>query len=163
MRYTRSGRFVFIAQWFAAVLLPLFLFVGRGLLGVELGWMALVGIVYSIYIIPAMYLPPILTLFDRETRARGFVRLGYAISCWVMWGAILVASLSIPDASDGPSLPSFLSLVFGLSEDDSAAVSGSAIIVVGLSWLAAIVTAIMGIVVGRRMPQAPAVPAAPGA
>ena len=68
MQLARSGRFVFVAQWVAAVLLPVFFFIGRGFLGAELGWMAIIGIVYGAAVIALMLVPPILTLFDREGR-----------------------------------------------------------------------------------------------
>lgn len=47
MQIVESGRWVRIAQWVLAVLLPVFVVVGRGLVGAELGWMAVVGIVYG--------------------------------------------------------------------------------------------------------------------
>ena len=48
MHIARSGRFVFVAQWVTIVLLPVFFFLGRGLVGAELGWLAVLGVVYGL-------------------------------------------------------------------------------------------------------------------
>ena len=68
MHIARSGRFVFVAQWVAAVLLPVFFFLGRGLVGAELGWMAIIGVVYGLLVVVVLLLPPVMTLFDRTVR-----------------------------------------------------------------------------------------------
>ena len=47
MQFASSGRIVVIAQWVLAVLLPAFVFLGRGFVGAELGWMAVIGVVYG--------------------------------------------------------------------------------------------------------------------
>ena len=50
MRAEGGGRATFVAQWVLAVLLPAFVVVGRGLVGAELGWMAVIGLV--VYLLP---------------------------------------------------------------------------------------------------------------
>ena len=45
MQITVRHRWVNVWQWILAVVLPAFVIVGRALLGAELGWMAVVGIV----------------------------------------------------------------------------------------------------------------------
>ena len=108
MHIARSGRFVFVAQWVAVVLLPAFFFLGRGLVGAELGWMAIIGIVYGLLAVVVLLLPPVMTLFDRTVRRGKATRFAYDIASFVLWGAFLVAALSVPDSGDSGHLDSAL-------------------------------------------------------
>ncbi len=108
MRIARSGRFVFVAQWVMIVLLPLFFFLGRGLVGAGMGWLAVLGVVYGIVVIIVLAVPPVMTLFDRTVRRGKATRLGYDISSFVLWAAFVLAALTVPDAADGPPLDSAL-------------------------------------------------------
>ena len=109
MRIARSGRFVFVAQWVAAVLLPVFFFIGRGLVGAQLGWLSVLGVVYGLFAIAILMVPPIMTLFDRTVRRSKTTRFGYDIASFALWSRrILVASLTVPDAGDGGHLDSAL-------------------------------------------------------
>lgn len=150
MRISRSGRFVFVAQWFLALVLWIWVVLGRGLLGVEMGWMALAGVVYSVVVVPALYIPPVLSLFDREVRAGATARSGYAVSSIVMWIALFVLGFVLPDAGDGGALPSFVSQAFGVSEEISAALCAvcAGAFLVGL--LGAVAWAVAGIVRSSR-------------
>jgi predicted RND superfamily exporter protein len=152
MQLARSGRFVFVAQWVAALLLPVFFFIGRGFLGAELGWMAIIGIVYGAVVIALMFVPPILTLFDREGRRRGRTRSAYDIATFVLWAAFVVAAISVPDSSDSGHLDSALTVWTGGAVDYEAStdVFTGAAIVAGLAYLAVLALAIAGIVRGRR-------------
>ncbi|WP_106815458.1 hypothetical protein [Microbacterium timonense] len=149
MRIARSGRFVFVAQWVAAVVLPVFFFLGRGLVGAELGWMAILGIVYGLAVVALLLVPPLLTLFDREGRRARATRFAYDIATFVMWGAILLASLTVPDAGDSGHVDSAFMNWFGLSYEASEAVFATAAGIIGLAYLATFVLAIAGIVRGR--------------
>ena len=85
-RYCRTmqirgfGRFVFIAQWVLAVLLPVFFFLGRGFIGAEVGWVGIIGLVYGIIVIFVLLVPPLLTLFDGEVRKAKATRAGYDLA-----------------------------------------------------------------------------------
>ena len=152
MRIARSGRFVFIAQWVAAVLLPVFFFLGRGLVGAELGWMAIVGIVYGLLVVAVLLLPPIMTLFDRTVRREKRTRLAYDISTFVLWGAFILAGLSVPDSGDSGHLDSALTRWTGgaITYEASSTVFTVAAFVLGLAYLATVVVAIIGIARWRR-------------
>lgn len=152
MHIARTGRFVFIAQWVAAVLLPLFVFLGRGLVGAQMGWMAVLGIVYGLFVIVVLLVPPVMTLFDRTVRRQKTTRFAYDISSFVLWGALLIAGLTIPDAGDGGPVDTALTVWTGgaIDNDASTFIFGMAGIVIGLAYLATFVTAIMGIVRWRR-------------
>ena len=142
-----------MAQWVLAVLLPVFVWVGRGLVGAELGWMAVIGIaVYGLPMILLLMLPPVVTLFDRTTRPARTVRRSYAVATRVQWGAMVLGGLTIPDAGDSGHLPSALSRWTGLSYEVSESVFYVAFGVLVLAWLAALVAAIVGVVASRRVP-----------
>ena len=83
----RSGRFVFVAQWVFAVLLPIFFFIGRGVVGAQLGWLSVLGVIYGFFVIVLLLVPPMMTLFDRTVRRQKRTRWGYALSTIVLWAA----------------------------------------------------------------------------
>lgn len=153
MQITGSGRFVFVAQWVAAVLLPIWFFLGRGLVGAELGWLAVLGFaVYGIFTILILLVPPVITLFDREVRRGKATRSGYSIATWVLWVAILLAALVVPDQADGGPMDSALTRWTGggISQGASEVIFTVLSAAIGLAYLAALVLAIIGITRSRR-------------
>lgn len=152
MHIARSGRFVFVAQWVAAVLLPVFFFLGRGLVGAELGWMAILGIVYGLLVVVVLLLPPVMTLFDRTVRRGKATRFAYDIASFVLWGALLVAAITVPDSGDSGHLNSALTTWTGgaITYETSQAIFTVVAIVIGLAYLATVVLGIMGITRWRR-------------
>ena len=152
MRIARSGRFVFVAQWVAAVLLPLFFFLGRGLVGAEIGWTGIVGVVYGLVVVAILLVPPIMTLFDRTVRREKETRFGYDISSFVLWAAFVLAALTVPDSDDSGPLDSAVTTWSGggISSETSEAVFGVAAALIGLAYLAAVVFGIIGIARWRR-------------
>lgn len=150
MRIEGTGRFVFWGQWPAALFLPVFFFIGRGYVGAEVGWLGFFGIVYGLIVIAVLLVPPALTLFDREVRRARATRLGYDIATAVLWLALVVAGLTVPDAGDSGPLDSAFTTWFGISAQASAAVFAVAAGATGLAYLAALVTAGMGIAHDRR-------------
>ena len=152
MHIARSGRFVFVAQWVAAVLLPVFFFLGRGLVGAELGWMAIIGIVYGLLVVAVLLLPPVMTLFDRTVRSGKATRFGYDIASFVLWAAFIVGALSVPDSGDSGHLDSALTRWTGgaITYDASSMIFTVAAFVIGLAYLATLVLAIIGIARWRR-------------
>ncbi|MFH8251089.1 hypothetical protein ACH3VR_12035 [Microbacterium sp. B2969] len=149
MRFAGTGRFVFIAQWVLGVLLPIFFFLGRGVVGAELGWLAIVGIVYGILVIFVLLVPPLLTLFDTQSRRARKTRLAYDIPTIVLWVGLLLGALTVPDSGDSGHLDSALSTWTGISYETSQAIFYIAATIIGLAYLAQVVTSIMGIVRGR--------------
>lgn len=146
-----ASRWIAIAHWVLAVLLPTFVYLGRGLVGAELGWMAVIGIaVYGLPTILIMLIPPLVTLFDREARAGRTVRQAYAVATCVLWGAMLLAGLTIPDADDAGHIPSALSRWTGLPYEVSETIFYIAFGIAILAWLGALVTALAGAVRSRR-------------
>ncbi|HYI50570.1 MAG TPA: hypothetical protein VEX42_03265 [Microbacterium sp.] len=152
MQIARTGRFVFVAHWVAAVLLPLFFFLGRGLVGAQIGWMGIVGIVYGLLVVAILLVPPIMTLFDRTVRREKTTRFGYDVSTFVLWGAFLLASLTVPDSGDSGHLDSAVTTWSGgaISYETSEAIFTVAAIVIGLAYLAIVVFAVLGIARWRR-------------
>jgi predicted RND superfamily exporter protein len=152
MHIASSGRFVFIAQWVAVVLLPVIFFLGRGLLGAELGWMAIIGIVYGLLVVAILLVPPIMTLFDRTVRRGKATRFAYDISSFVLWGAFLVAAVTVPDSGDSGHLDSALTTWTGggVSYETSEAIFTVAGVLIGLAYLATVVFGIIGIARWRR-------------
>lgn len=151
MQITVRHRWVRVWQWILAVALPAFVIVGRGLLGVEVGWMAIIGIVaYAAPTILALLLPPALTRFDREARDAKGVRQTYALACFVMWGGLFLCGLSIPDASDNGHLPSAVSLWLGLSYEASEILFYIALMVAVVAWAISLAVSIAGIATSRK-------------
>ncbi|MDF2574921.1 MAG: hypothetical protein K0S05_1833 [Agromyces sp.] len=149
MRIARSGRFVYVAHWPAAVVLPLFFVVGRGLVGSELGFMVVIGMVFAPLAIVVLLVPPVLTQFDRESRRAYATRLGYDVASFVLWGACVLAALSVEDSFGFAGARSALSVWLGISSADSEAVFGAAVVVMGASYVAAVLLAIRGVARGR--------------
>ncbi|GAA5036671.1 hypothetical protein ACFQRL_09645 [Microbacterium fluvii] len=150
MQLSSTGRVVFWAQWVLAVFLPFFVFTGRGFVGAELGWMAVLGILYGAILIVALLVPPIVGLFDVTARRVRSVREAYAAITGVLWLALVVAALSIPDSGDGGHLDSALTAWTGMSYETSVIVFAIAFAVAVLAWIAAIVAAALGVARSRR-------------
>ena len=157
MQITGFGRFVFIAQWILAVLLPVFFFLGRGFIGAEVGWVGILGLVYGIFVILLLLVPPLLTLFDGEVRKARATRMSYDVASVALWLALLFGALTVPDSGDSGHLDSALTTWSGgaISYETSAAIFYGAAVVMGLAYLAAFVTATMGIVRARRAGLSP--------
>lgn len=154
MQIAAEYRWVNLWQWVLAVVLPAFVILGRALLGAELGWMAVVGIVvYAAPTILALLLPPLLTRFDRQAREAKGVRKAYAIACFVLWGGLLLAGLSIPDSGDNGHLRSVLSRWFGVSYEVSEVVFYIALMVAVIAWAISLAVAVWGIAGSRRPAQ----------
>jgi hypothetical protein len=152
MRLSPSGRFVFIAQWPAALVLPLFLIVGRGLVGAELGWLAVLGILYGLVLVAGMLVPPVLAVIDGTVRAARRTRTAYDVLTFTVWGAFVVAGLTAPDSDDAGHLRSALTVWTGgaVGYDASEAVFAVAFVVLVLGWIALLGVSIAGIVRGSR-------------
>jgi hypothetical protein len=150
MNIEGTGRFVFYGQWPAAVFLPVFFFLGRGNVGAEVGWLGFFGLVYGVFAIVLLLVPPALTLFDREVRRARATRLWYDIASAVLWLGLLLGGMTVPDSGDSGALDSAFMVWFGITAETSAALFALAAGITGLAYLAAFVTAIMGIVHARR-------------
>ncbi|MBK8445988.1 MAG: hypothetical protein IPL41_04630 [Micropruina sp.] len=159
MHISGSGRFVFIAQGFLAVLLPIWFFIGRGLVGAQLGWLMVVGIiVYGIVVIILLLVPPLISLADADVRAQKAERAWYSTSSCVLWGAILLAALVVPDAADSPPpLDTALTTWTGGAIDHAAsrAIFTVLAVVIALGYLATLVLAVAGVVRSRSRSGAP--------
>ncbi|MGC4153783.1 MAG: hypothetical protein QM628_11965 [Propionicimonas sp.] len=151
MQIAANHRWVNAWQWILAVALPAFVILGRSLLGAELGWMAVVGIViYAAPTILALLLPPVLTRFDRQAREAEGIRRTYAIACFVLWGGLVLAGLSIPDSGDNGHLPSVVSRWFGLSYEVSEVIFYVALMTAVIAWAISLAVAASGVAVSRR-------------
>lgn len=150
MQLAQAGRTVFIAQWVLAVFLPVFVFIGRGFVGAQLGWMSVIGIVYGVFLIIALLVPPIIALFDAEARRARSVRQSYSLASAVLWLGLVMVGLTIPDAGDSGNLETALTAWFGISYESSVVIFAISAAAALLAWLVAIATAIAGIVRSRR-------------
>ncbi|MGC3953299.1 MAG: hypothetical protein QM804_03420 [Propionicimonas sp.] len=151
MRITVRHRWVTGWQWAFAIVLPVFIVMGRALLGAELGWIAVIGVFYGVPVMLALLLPPFLTRFDRQARRAFSVREPYARACFVEWSGLLLAGLAIPDADDQGALPSVLSRWFGLSPDVSTVVFYLAVMVAVVAWAIALAAAGWGISAAQQV------------
>jgi hypothetical protein len=160
MQITGAGRFVFVAQWVAAVVLPVWFFIGRGLVGAQIGWLFLGLLVYGIFVAVVLLVPPVITLFDREVRRAKSTRTGYSIASWVLWIAAILAALVVPDQADGPPLNSALTTWTGgaISQQASDTIFLVLSGIIGLAYLAVFVLAILGVMRARDPARAPDAP-----
>lgn len=144
MNRTRLGRFVFVFQWFAAFLLPAFVVVGRMLVGAEMGWMFVFGLFYGVFIVAAMLLPPLITLADRGVRGIKCARRNYSITSLVLWVAIVLVGLTLPDQGDGPPLRPAITVWTGdlISIDAAGAICGVVLVSVVVAYVILLVLAI---------------------
>jgi hypothetical protein len=150
MHIEGTGRFVFYAQWPVAVFLPVFFFIGRGNVGAEVGWLGFFGLAYGLIVIAVLLVPPALTLFDRDVRRERATRLWYDLSTAALWLGLLLGGMTVPDAGDSGPLDTVFMAWFGISAETSAALFALAAGLIGLSYLATFVTAVMGIARSRR-------------
>lgn len=150
MTFTPFGRFVFIAQWVMVVVLPWWIIGGRILLGVELGWMGVVGVFYSPVLLLGLLLPPIVSLFDSEVRSKKSERTSYSYAMLVAWLGVFFAAFALPDATDDGAVPSAFMKWFGIGELTSTNIAWGLLILAGLAAIAAIVFAIKGITKSRQ-------------
>ncbi|MGO2747592.1 hypothetical protein [Microbacterium sp.] len=144
-----GGRFVRIFQWIAPVLLPLLVLFGRGIIGAPMGWMTLIGGFFAPFVVIAMYFAPIIVVFDRDAKAARSTRLFYDIASWVTWAALLVMMFTLVDGGDAPPFGSAVSAWGWMSSDASSIISGVAVLIAALGWLATLATAIVGVVSSR--------------
>lgn len=149
-----SGRFVRVFQWIAPVLLPALVVFGRGLLGAPMGWMTLIGLFAGPVAMIAMYIAPIIVVFDRDAKAARSTRLFYNVASWVTWGALLVVMFTLVDGGDSPPFGSALSAWGIMSSDVSSNISGVALIIAVVGWVGTLATAIVGVVQSRSAGQA---------
>lgn len=144
-----GNRFVRIFQWIAPVLLTFLVVFGRGFFGAPLGWMALIGLFVGPVVALAMYIPPIIVVFDRDAKAARSTRLFYDIASWVTWAALLVLMFTLEDGGDSPPFGSVVSTWGMMSSDAAGSVFAVALIVAFLGWLGTIASAIVGVVDSR--------------
>lgn len=158
MNQTVAGRVAFIAQWIAPVVLTFFLFWGRVFVGAPLGWLAVVGFVYGIFLVVALYIAPVLTIFDRDVRPIASVRRSYASVSWMLWAALILMGLTVPDQADGPRFPAALTVWTdgGISIEMTSFIFTTASVFAVIMWVATVVLAVLGIVRSRRPVGMPA-------
>ena len=155
MQLSRTGRFVYVAQTWAAVLFPFFLFSGRALVGGPFGWGGLFGLALMWFFVVPLLVGPIMTRFDREVRAKKTTRFAYDIATFALWAGFIVAGLAISDASDAGPLASALTSWTrgGVSSGASQAILQGSLAFTALAYLATLALATAGIVVSRRAPR----------
>ncbi|GGD64823.1 hypothetical protein GCM10007269_05040 [Microbacterium murale] len=155
-RMRLSGRFVRVFHWIAPVLLPLLVLWGRALFGAPLGWLAAFGILAVPFVTIAMYIAPIIVVFDRDAKVARSTRLSYNIASWVTWAALLVMMFTIVDGGDSPPFGSVLSTWGWMSSNASSDIFAGAVLVAFLGWLGTVTTAIIGVVLSRTPGRSPA-------
>lgn len=152
MTFLRSGRFVFVVQWILAVLLPVWIFLGRELVGAQVGWMAVIGIVYGGFGILFLLVPPLVSLFDREVRRRKSERAAYSVAMTVAWVALFLSALVIPDSGDSGHLDAALTVWTGgaIGYDVTEPTFAALLVLTLFALVAAIALAITGAVRASR-------------
>lgn len=152
MKPTSLGRFVFIVQWIAPILLPIWIIFGRIVIGSPMGWMMVIGVIYGGFLLVGLFVPAILTLFDRDVRRAASTRRAYSISALVTWFALLLVGVTLPDGGDSGEVGSALTVWTGgaISSDTTSVLTGLLVVIVLVGLVAMVVTAIVGIVRAHR-------------
>lgn len=153
-----SSRFVAIVHWIAPVVLMLFLAFGRGLFGAPMGWMLAIVVWTAPLTLPALYIPPILTLFDRDVRTTKRARTAYSVATIGLWLSLIVLTFALVDGGDDGTYGSVLT-TWGASDDVSGALTVWSIFVAAIALVAAFVLAVIGIVLSRQDRSVPGPPA----
>lgn len=115
------------------------------------GWLTVIGWIYAIPLMLVLLVPPIITRFDREARAAKSVRAAYATFSWLLWAALFVVGLAIPDQADSSESGSALTAWTGgsLTVEASAAIAVWVFLLAALAWLLQLITSITGARRGR--------------
>lgn len=152
MDFPRAGRFVFIVQWILAVLLPIWIFLGRGLVGAQMGWMSVLGIVYGAFVILFLLFPPLMSLFDRDVRREKSERRAYSIAMGSAWVSLFLVGLVIPDSGDSGRLDAALTVWTGgaISYEATETIFTILLIIAFFALVAGLALAIIGAGQARR-------------
>jgi hypothetical protein len=119
------------------------------------GWLTIVGWIYAIPVVALLLIPPIVTLFDRQAERERSSRLAYVVSSWILWSALFVMGLAVPDADDTGARYSALSASSGISLDVSVSLfSGASFVAIG-AFLAQLVTASLSVAQSRKHASVP--------
>lgn len=113
-----------------------------------MGWMTLIGIFIAPFVVIAMYILPIIVVFDRDAKAGRSTRLGYTIASWVSWGGMLGVMFTLEDGGDTPPFGSVLS-TWGLNEAVTVALFYASMLAAIIGWIVALVYAIAGVAASR--------------
>lgn len=142
---TRPGRFVWMMQWWAPVILPFWVLLGRGFVGAGLGFVGIFGFVaIGVPSLIVLYIPALITLGDNDVRIARKTRFAYSIGACLLWGILLVTGLFVPDSSDGGPMPS---AVMTWTSGGIAIDQSLIIMTVGIGVAAAADVAVIGLAV----------------
>lgn len=147
MQIVSSGRFVYYAQWIAAVALPVFIVVGRLLVGSYGGWLTVIGWIFAIPLIVLMLVPPILARWDTAARQAKSARAAYVVASWVLWIGLLIVGVTVTDQADSSESGSALTAWTGgdVSPEVSMGIAGVVLVVAMIALIAQFIVAIAGI------------------
>lgn len=145
-----SSRFVAVAQWVAPVVVLAFAVAGRGLFGSVLGWFAVIFFWASPVLLIALYIPPILTRFDREVRAAKKERAAYSVTTSLVWTGLVVAGFGVVDGGDDGITGSVLTAWGVLDNDASMALAYAGWAAACIALAASFALAVVGVVLSRR-------------
>lgn len=144
-------RVVFSGQWVAALLVPLLLFGARGWLGAPSGWLTTTGV---LLVAPPVFLllalPVMVVAVDPGPMRRRAVSVTYARASLVLWAALAVLVVTLPDPTASDSA---LVVVWSGGAAPAGAVAGLATIaavVAVAAWASALAFAVSGFLAGRR-------------
>lgn len=151
---TAAGAVAFWGGWAAIVVVPLYLVVGRALLGSDLGWLSVIVVVFSWIVVPALVLLPALTLFDPPVRRSRSARTVYSYASFTLWTGVFIFGIAIVDnSSDGGGAQSALMRWTrgAISADVSQSIADNAAWILTLAYLVTLAAAVLGIVQARRV------------
>jgi hypothetical protein len=151
----RIGRFVFVAQWVAVILLPLSVSFGRMLFGAEPGWFSVLFLFYGAPLMAlALLVGPVITVSARSIRSTRTAPLGYSIATLALWLLVLLVGAFIVDAGDSTGANAVAMVVFSIEPhtpamDFISLLSSWFIGAAVLAWLTSLVLLIVALSRGR--------------
>lgn len=111
----RLGRFVFVAQWVAVIVLPIWVALGRYVVGDQPGWFSVLFLFFGAPLMALVLLiAPIVCVSSRSIRRARAVPFGFAVASVALWVLVLLASAFIVDAGDAWGPNSIAMTVLGI-------------------------------------------------
>ena len=128
-------RIVFVAQWFAAALLPVWWFVQPG--AFNPGWAAVLMLFVAPILLVLLIVSSLVAVLARPGKPVAAVSGGYAIAAPLSWLFAFLLPLAMEGASDARSYPSAFELL-GMPSAVAGALAGVFGILFLLGWIASL-------------------------
>jgi hypothetical protein len=140
---TRLRELTVTAMPAVTVALIAWIWLGRIVFGLPIGWLVIVGWIYPLPVLAGL-LTITSVLAHRQRRGPPRLSTPQTLVQLVLWAALFICGTALPDYTDGPELPSILQARVGTSAEAAAAVFSASAWVAGGAWLLLLILLIAG-------------------